>query len=167
MSIRNSARALAALAVTSLAFGGRPAAAATCPAPQETTNPIPVRVRAPAALLELRVAADEATREYGLMCVRALAPNSGMIFVFGDGDNPRAFWMRNTLIPLDMIFVRKDGIVNNIDAGVPATAVGTPIERLRNYYGTGSWVIELGAGNAARAGIVPGTRLDLSGVGPG
>jgi uncharacterized membrane protein (UPF0127 family) len=166
MSIRNNLRAGAAAVAALAALGGGPAFAATCPAPQETANPVPVHVRAPAATLALRVAADEATREYGLMCVRALPANSGMLFVFDDGDQRRAFWMKNTLIPLDMIFVRKDGTVNNVDANVPATTVDTPAERLTDYYGTGAYVIELGAGGAVRAGIVPGTQLDLSAIGP-
>ena len=71
---------------------------------------------------------------------------SGMIFVFSGGDNVKAFWMKNTLIPLDMVFVSKNGHVNNVEANVPATTVGTPAERLDNYYGTGAYVIELGAG---------------------
>jgi len=166
VNIRSNARVPAVLAAV-WALGAAPAVAATCPAPTETPNPVPVHVRAPRAVLDVRVANDETTREYGLMCVRALAPNTGMLFVFDDGDSRRAFWMRNTLIPLDMVFVRKDGTVNNIDANVPATTVDTPVESLANYYGTGAFVIELGAGGAARAGIVPGTRLDLHGLGPG
>jgi hypothetical protein len=142
------------------------AAAAVCPAPAATPNPVPVRVRAPAAVLELRVAGTFETREYGLMCVRSMPQADGMIFVFTGGDARQAFWMKNTLIPLDMVFVLKNGRVNNVDANVPATALGTPDERLPSYYGTGSYVIELNAGEAARAGIVPGTVLDLSGVPP-
>ena len=89
-----------------------------------------------------------------------------MIFVFNDGDNYRDFWMKNTLIPLDMVFVAKNGRVNNVDAGVPATTVGTPDDKLQDLYGVGTYVIELNAGAAARVGIKPGTVLDLTGVGP-
>lgn len=166
MSIRSKAACAVLLAAGALGFAPVPANAAPCPAPVETPNPAPVRVNAPAAVLTLRVAATFATREYGLMCVRSLAPNAGMLFVFDDGDSPRSFWMKNTLVPLDMIFVRKDGTVNNIDANVPATKPGTPDERLPDYYGTGTYVIELAAGAAARAGIRPGTHLDIPGAGP-
>ena len=161
---RVAALAAAALAIAPAAVAAQ--APAACPTPEQTPNPVPVRVRAPAAVLALRVARTDATREYGLMCVRSLPADAGMIFVFAGGDSRQPFWMKNTLIPLDMVFVLKNGRVNNIDANVPATTVGTPDERLPNYYGTGSYVIELNAGEAERAGIVPGTVLDLSGVPP-
>jgi uncharacterized membrane protein (UPF0127 family) len=167
--ISRSRRAAAIVAGLALACGTATAAAqvpAACPSPSQTPNPVPVRVRAPAAVLELRIADTFATKEYGLMCVRSMPAGAGMLFVFAGGDSRQAFWMKNTLIPLDMVFVLKNGRVHNIDANVPATAAGTPDDRLPDYYGTGSYVIELNAGEAARAGIVPGTVLDLRAVGP-
>jgi uncharacterized membrane protein (UPF0127 family) len=98
------------------------------------------------------------------MCVRVLPPRTGMIFVFSDGDNYRDFWMKNTLIPLDMVFVSKSGKVNDVRANVPSTTVDTPDEKIPHRSGTGTYVIELGAGEAARAGIKPGANLDVSGV---
>ncbi len=169
MTFRSKRVAVAFAAACTLALGGAAAASpepADCPTPMQTPNPVPVRIKAPAATLDLRVADTPAKREYGLMCVRALAPNAGMIFVFDDGDNQRAFWMKNTLIPLDMVFVLKNGRVNNVGANVPATTVGTPDYRLPERYGLGTYVIELAAGEAARAGIKAGTQLDLAGVAP-
>jgi uncharacterized membrane protein (UPF0127 family) len=139
----------------------------TCPAPAQTADPVAVHVRAPAAVLDLRIADTMAKREYGLMCVRALPARTGMIFVFDDGDNYRDFWMKNTLVPLDMVFVSKKGRVNDVRSNVPATNVDTPDEKIPHRDGTGTYVIELAAGEAARAGIKPGTLLDVSGVGPG
>jgi uncharacterized protein len=133
----------------------------------QSANPVPVHVRAPAEVLELRVADTVSKREYGLMCVRALPARTGMIFVFPDGDNFRDFWMKNTLIPLDMVFVSKNGLVNDVRANVPATKVDTPDDKIPHRDGTGSYVIELGAGEAARAGITKGAMLDVSAVGPG
>jgi uncharacterized protein len=133
----------------------------------QSANPVPVHVRAPAEVLELRVADTVSKRQYGLMCVRALPARTGMIFVFPDGDNFRDFWMKNTLIPLDMVFVSKNGLVNDVRANVPATKVDTPDERIPHRDGTGSYVIELAAGEAARAGITKGAMLDVSAVGTG
>ncbi len=132
----------------------------------QTANPVPVRVRAPAEMLELRIADTPAKREYGLMCVRTLPAHTGMIFVFNDGDNFRDFWMKNTLIPLDMVFVSKSGRVNDVRANVPSTSVETPDDKIPHRDGTGTYVIELAAGEAARAGIKPGTLLDVSAVPP-
>jgi uncharacterized membrane protein (UPF0127 family) len=170
MISRNNLRA-AALAVAfaagvssmsaraAVAQGGEP-----CPAPAQSANPAPIRVQAPLETLDLRVADNVAKREYGLMCVRSLPPRTGMIFVFGDGDNLRDFWMKNTLIPLDMVFVSKNGLVNDVHANVPSTNVDTPDARIPHRDGTGTYVIELAAGEAARAGIKPGTMLNIHGV---
>ena len=148
------------------AAGAAEGSAGACQTSQ-SANPVPVHVRAPAEVLELRVADTMSKREYGLMCVRALPARTGMIFVFSDGDNYRDFWMKNTLIPLDMVFVSKNGLVNDVRANVPATKVDTPDDKIPHRDGTGSYVIELAAGEAARAGISKGTILDVSALGPG
>ncbi len=165
MPMTQRARAGFIAAVFALAPGAAqaeptPAACVTA----QTAAPTPVHVRAPAETLELRVADTTSRREYGLMCVRLLPPRTGMIFVFPDGDNYRDFWMKNTLIPLDMVFVAKSGKVNEVRANVPSTTVDTPDEKIPHRSGTGTYVIELGAGEAARAGIKPGASLDVSGV---
>ena len=137
----------------------------SCPAPTATTDPSPIVVVAPKASLSVRVANTAVTREYGLMCVRSLAPRSGMIFVFSDGDQRRSFWMKNTLIPLDMVFVRKGGRVDSVSSNVPATTVATNELDIPWRYGVGTYVIELAAGEATRDGIVAGSHLDVSHVG--
>ena len=154
--------ALLALAPAARAQATSPAA---CPTPNANAvqrTVLPVAIAGGTATLHLRVADSYAKREYGLMCVRALESRSGMIFVFADGDRSREFWMKNTLIPLDMLFVANDGRVNSIAANVPATTVETPDEKIPRRSGTGTFVVELGAGDAARVGIAPGTRLVLS-----
>jgi uncharacterized protein len=155
-----------AAAVGLTAASGTVAAQPAAPqcATMQTANPVPIHVRAPAETLELRIADTPARREYGLMCVRSLAARTGMIFIFNDGDNLRDFWMKNTLIPLDMVWVLKNGKVNDVAANVPSTHVDTPDDKIPHRDGTGSYVIELAAGEAARAGIKPGTMLDVNEV---
>jgi len=167
--MRITERTWAGVVATALAFAAAHGTAAAQPTPTacvtaQTANPVPIRVRAPAEVLELRIADTPSKREYGLMCVRALPARTGMIFVFSDGDNYRDFWMKNTLIPLDMVWVAKDGRVKDVRADVPSTNVDTPDDKIPHRSGTGSYVIELAAGEAARAGIKPGTQLDVSTV---
>ena len=87
-----------------------------------------------------------------------LARHTGMIFVF-EQDAPVEFWMKDTLIPLDMVFVAADGTVRNVAANVPVVATNTPDDRIPRRDGTGQFVIELPANEAAADGIKPGTHL--------
>jgi len=118
-----------------------------------------VAVRAPAAVLTLQVAKTELQRELGLMGVTALPEHVGMLFVFPQ-DGPVAFWMKDTLIPLDMIFVGNDWKVRSVAARVPTVPATMPDENIPLQRGTAKYVIELSAGEASQDGIVPGVRLD-------
>ncbi len=81
-----------------------------------------VVVHAPRADLTLEVARTEAQREHGLMDRTAIAPHTGMIFVFERRRRPSNFWMKDTLVPLDMIFIAADGTVRRVFANVPVVA---------------------------------------------
>jgi len=123
--------------------------------------PLPLVTAAGAATpLILAVAADGRSRELGLMCVTALKPSAGMIFVF-PGDSDREFWMKNTVTPLDMLWVAPDGTVRNVAADVPAATLDTTDDKVARRRGHGRYVIELPSGEAAREGITVGTRLRL------
>ncbi|HEY4439171.1 MAG TPA: DUF192 domain-containing protein [Candidatus Elarobacter sp.] len=124
----------------------------------------PLEVRTRRATLRLAVAADTPTRERGLMKVPFVPVGQGMLFAFPDGDLKRSFWMKNTIAALDMIFVNADGTVTAVAADVPATAPGTPDDQVARRDGTGRYVIELGAGEAARLGIAAGERLFIPAV---
>lgn len=71
-------------------------------------------------VIQAEVASTEATRSRGLMQRKALAPNSGMLFVF-EQPNVQCFWMRNTLIPLSIAFILDDGTITNIADMAPMT----------------------------------------------
>ncbi|HEX3368017.1 MAG TPA: DUF192 domain-containing protein [Candidatus Cybelea sp.] len=120
-------------------------------------------VHAPKANLTLEVASTEAQRERGLMFRQSLAPHTGMIFLF-ERDEQMGFWMKNTLIPLDMVFVASDGTVRRVFADVPVVAPNTPDDRIPQEQSRARYVIELPAGEAAADGIAAGVKLDLHGV---
>lgn len=125
------------------------------------SSPLPVVTGvAPHAKLRLAVAADEQTRELGLMCVLRLRLHAGMIFVFPRSDDWE-FWMKNTLAPLDMVWLEGDGTVTTVAADVPASTFETSDASVARRRGHGLYVIELRAGEAALDKLTAGTRIVL------
>lgn len=136
-------------------------AAAVAATPQ---SGLPVVVlHAPKADLRLELATTDAQLERGLMYRTAIAPHTGMLFVF-QTDSPVEFWMKNTLVPLDMIFVAANGTVRKIYTDVPPPAPGAPDQEIPLEPGVAKYVIELGAGEAQRDGITEGVRLVVPGA---
>jgi hypothetical protein len=89
----------------------------------------------------------------GLMFRTALGPQEGMIFPF-PVPRPASFWMKNTLIPLDMIFIRADGSIariaaNTVPLSLESVAVGEPVAS----------VLEIAGGRAQVLGIGEGDRV--------
>lgn len=101
----------------------------------------------------VEVVDNDATRSKGLMNRRSLAPDRGMLFDF---KSPRevAFWMRNTYIPLDLIFIRADGRVLSIARNAKPFDE-TPIPSGGPILG----VLEIPGGRAAQIGVLPGDRV--------
>jgi len=120
-------------------------------------------VRAPQANLTLEVARSEAQREHGLMDRTSVAAHTGMIFVF-ERDEPVEFWMKDTLVPLDMIFIGADGTVRRVYANVPVVSSTLPDDQIPREGAQAKYVIELRAGEAAQDGIRDGVKLDLHDV---
>jgi uncharacterized membrane protein (UPF0127 family) len=91
----------------------------------------------------------------GLMYRNELADGRGMLFVFPD-ERERHFWMKNTLIPLDMIFIGGDGTIVGIHReATPLSTAPVGVGRPSRY------VIEVPGGWAARSGIASGQRVEL------
>ncbi len=90
----------------------------------------------------------------GLMFRTRLDADAGMLFFFGD-EQKRSFWMKNTLIPLDMLFIRKDGTVANIhDSAQPHDLTSISSD------GPVAAVLEINGGTARKLGISAGSRLE-------
>jgi hypothetical protein len=102
---------------------------------------------------KVEIAGDHASQEKGLMFRKTLAPDAGMLFDF-HVDVMTSFWMKNTILPLDIIFVRADGTISSIAANaVPFSEASIPsTEPVRA-------VLEINAGRAKALGIEPGDRI--------
>lgn len=100
----------------------------------------------------IEVAREPEERARGLMFREEMPDDRGMLFVFEDSRR-RSFWMQNTPMPLDLLFIDADGTVQAIEQGEPFSTDGIapPVEA--------QFVLELKAGTAQKAGIEVGTRL--------
>jgi len=140
-------------------------------APSNEAAPPPVARRAPSGLdlvtltieghgrshvFTVEIARSAAEQEHGLMNRRSLAPDAGMLFPF-DPPRPASFWMRNTLIPLDMVFIRPDGSIARIAANTTPMSE-TPI----TVPDAMTAVLELAGGRAAQLGIREGDHVSWS-----
>ena len=115
--------------------------------------PLTVETRNGDVLLRVQVADTDATRQTGLMFRRSMPETEGMPFVFQQM-RPVTFWMKNTVLPLDIIFVGGDGKVMNIARNTtPFSLDPIPSD------GPARVVVELNAGASARLGIEPGDRV--------
>jgi uncharacterized protein len=100
-------------------------------------------------------------RAQGLMFRQSLAPDAGMLFDFKQ-EVPVSFWMRNTFIPLDMIFIRRDGTVANVHVNaIPHYPTGIPSD------GPVTYVLEIAGGRSVELGIEAGDRVEHARIGAG
>ena len=105
----------------------------------------------------VEIAASPAEQNQGLMNRQSLAPDRGMIFPLSP-EREASFWMKNTLIPLDMLFVRSDGTIARIEAN----AVPLNLQPVLSGE-TVALVLELAGGRAAQLGIQAGDRVSYQG----
>ncbi|WP_134671861.1 DUF192 domain-containing protein [Halorussus marinus] len=113
------------------------------------------------ANVTLEVADSPDERATGLMHRESLPEDRGMVFVYGEADE-RSFWMKNTLIPLDMVFVDANGTVRNVEHADPPAPEASDDE-LATYASDGpaKYVIEMEQGFANETGIGPGAQVEF------
>ena len=128
-----------------------PAARAETPVvASERVEVVTARARTPFAV---EVVDTDESRSRGLMFRRTMADDHGMLFDFRR-EEPVWFWMKNTYLPLDMIFARADGTIISVAHDAEPLS-----EALVPSNGPVRFVLEVNAGVAARLGLAPGDRL--------
>jgi uncharacterized membrane protein (UPF0127 family) len=118
----------------------------------EFLTPEPARVH-------VEIADEPAERSQGLMFRESLGENSGMLFIF-EKEGTQSFWMKNTLIPLDMIFIDKDLEIVKIHRDTKPCE-----EDPCQIYGSGKpamYVVEVNAGFTETHGIYEGDTVRIS-----
>ena len=155
MRLRDAAAICAASVVIACGAGPQSSPAAT-PAPTKAAGP---RVRLPSGIeYAVEIATTPEDRAQGLMFRENLPARTGMLFLFEE-TAPHHFWMKNTMIPLDLIWMDESGTVIFISADTPpCTADPCP------NYGTDipvKTVLEIAGGKAKAEGVTVGARLEL------
>jgi uncharacterized membrane protein (UPF0127 family) len=103
----------------------------------------------------VEVARTGAEQAHGLMFRTQMGPDEGMLFPFDPPRDGVAFWMKNTVIPLDILFIGANGRILNIAAmAEPYSLAPIPAS------GTAAAVLELNGGRAAQLGIGPGDKVE-------
>lgn len=148
---------VAAVAVVFLLFGwhlGLDLPSAQAGAAPLPTSRVIIITASGRHIFRVQVAATAESRARGLMFRRHLRPDQGMLFDLGPGQHDVIMWMKNTFIPLDMIFIGRDGTIRNIAADT------APLSRkLIPSGGPVKAVLEVAAGTARRLQIVVGDKV--------
>jgi uncharacterized membrane protein (UPF0127 family) len=148
LSTRRSLVLLALVAFTSLAMGGWDARA------QSKLEQLTIATAKGKVSFSVEVMRTDEERARGLMNRAYLPADRGMLFDFKQ-PQIASMWMKNTLIPLDMLFIRTDGTIANIAENTEPHSLRT-ISAIEPVLG----VLELNGGTAARLGIAPGDRVE-------
>lgn len=152
------ARTLALLGVVTALLLGTVAQAQ----PQPAAPPEPVYTKSEAVIrratggdvkFAVELALTPEQQQHGLMFRKEVKPYEGMLFDFGP-ERPIAMWMKNTLVPLDMLFIAADGRITRIAANTKPHSLdtidsGSPVKA----------VLEIAGGSALLLGIKPGDRV--------
>ena len=105
----------------------------------------------------IEIADDDAERARGLMYRDTMAAGNGMLFIH-EAEEPQAYWMKNTKIPLDILYFDAERRFVSMQAGVPPCSAG---DACPNYPSAGpaKYVLELNAGRAAALGLQAGDPI--------
>ena len=144
---------LAAALLLAFAFG------AVAPARAAGVAPLEIITRSGVRAFTVELATNDAERERGLMFRKQLPAGHGMLFDF-DEERPVAFWMHNTYIPLDMIFIQGDGRILRIAENAKPLS-----DNLIPSGGPVRAVLEVIGGTARELGIAPGDRVESPALG--
>ena len=126
------------------------------PVPQDLT-----KITTPAGIsLFVEIADTVDKRAQGLMFRKSLAADRGMLFIFPEMGN-YTFWMKNTLIPLDILWMDESGNILHVESHVPICTKKD--DSCPRYYShrESMYVLELPSGRAKELALTPGTRLSL------
>ena len=159
MSRRHLAAAVTAAALASACGAAPGPAPAPTPSPAAATGP---RAEMPSgAVYRLELALTPEEQAQGLMYRESLAEATGMLFVFAE-DAPHHFWMKNTMIPLDMIWMDSSGKVLFVSADTPPCKAD-PCATYGPDASAGQ-VLEIAGGLAAKENVTVGSTLKFLGV---
>jgi uncharacterized protein len=123
------------------------------PQPTLPQSPLVILTEKGPQRFTVELADTDASRARGMMFRTSMAPDAGMLFDF-HREQMASFWMSNTLIPLDMIFIKADGTILNIhQRAIPRDETGI------NSAGPVRGVLEVNGGTVARLGIKPGDKV--------
>jgi len=107
---------------------------------------------------DIRVVSERVERTRGLMFVEKMPEKEGMLFVF-DEEKSHAFWMKNTFLALDLIWIDRNGVITHIHENA------IPGDETRIVpHAAGKYVLELNAGMVEKIGLVVGEQIDLKEV---
>lgn len=116
-------------------------------------QPLEIATKSGVKMFEVEIAKTDKERETGLMFRKELADGRGMLFDFTP-EQEVSMWMKNTILPLDMIFIRADGRILRIAENTEPQSL-----RIISSGGPAKGVLEVIAGTAKKYGIAPGDRV--------
>lgn len=119
-----------------------------------------VRFEQPGLSVDVELAREDGHRQRGLMYRKSMPPDQGMLFLFSQR-RVHTFWMKNTCISLDMLFIDRDGIIVGIQENVPTLDTSSFFVKCPSTY-----VLEVNAGWTRRNGVEAGQRVTFEGFEP-